>query len=266
MNQNFSIANYYYRDFEDLSAYVSWKDLRVYGLIFSGVCFVCLFVALIGEISKADLSLRIFSSVLASEVLFLGFWVWTLMLRDQRVLDRFNKKYSLSQGSLNNIKSKRLSEILNCPPQDFFNEAKAFDEMLALSERYRGPFELTAERFSQWIYSPDSKARLMTLLVLLASSVIVLSVRDNADLRSVFHFYGSAGLDYIGVVYFFATLLISIFLAAASVIFKAFIYILHVISWRLDGKKSSSPHIVRYIINDLVRYYQRPLIKCKVAR
>lgn len=176
-------------------------------------------------ITDRQSALMDFGFIVFSEILFLVLWFSTLSLRDKRVQAKFNEKYSWNQSSLNRIKRKRLSELLGCPPQKFLEEAKVFDEILMLTEKYRGPFELTAERFSQWIYSPESRARLLTLLVFLASAVTVLSVREEANLSSIFRFYGPADWDFIGAVYFFMTLAIALSAGAAAVIFKAFIYV-----------------------------------------
>lgn len=266
MNQNFVIANRYYRDFEDLSGYVSFRDWRVLGLILSGACFVYSCIGFVTGVTDRQSALIGFGFIVVSEILFLLFWFFTLSLRDKRVKAKFNKKYSWNQSSLSRIKRRRLAELLGCPPQQFLEEAKVLDEILMLTEKYRGPFELTAEQLSQWIYSPESRARLLTLLVFLASAVTVLSVREEANLSSIFRFYGPADWDLIGAVYFFMILAIALSLGAAAVIFKAFIYVAQIVSWRLDGKKSNSPHIVRYMVNDLVRHYRRPSIKPNTAR
>lgn len=262
MRQVFAISNLYYRDFENIFNYVPIRNIRMIFVLASGACFVSACIHVLGDIFRGTAvnGLKDFLLLIMFEVFFLISWFVALEFKKQQVLLKFRKEYCSDKLTLDTIKRKRLSDLMNCSPQQFTNQAKELDELLLLHEKYRSQFELTTEHCRNWFFSYDARPRLLTLLVFIASAILVLSVREGATLSTVFEFYGPAG-DNVAIAYFFVIFLLACFLATTSFTFKVLIYLIQVFFWRLDSSNKARPDSVRYLISDLIYYHQRPPFK-----
>ncbi len=226
--------------------------------LLSGCLFVTVSTNFIVTFS-GDLSDLGFLYLLLSEVLFV---ISSLLLkdyRDKRLVYVFNKRYGWSCQTVDEVKKERLKRLLNAPSSEFSDKAVQFDKAFELYYKYRPALDFSVKSFSRWVYSPDARPRILTLLLFLGSAVLLLTARENISLTSLFDFYHSAEWSEIFTVYLIVFFIIAFGLMSLSIIFRVLIQLLYLWSWRTSGSSYINENISGYIVRALLELHEPPV-------
>lgn len=255
MRDSFSVANKFYKEFESYYPYVTLKDWLLLLFLISGCFFIAIIVYLVvsfdGSISGAG-----FIYLLSSEAVFITSSLFLRELRDKRLVNIFNAKYGWRCERLDEVKKRRLQALLDAGPEFFSLKAKQFDEAFDLYHKYRPAFDFSVKSFANWIYAPDARPRILTLLLFLGSAILLLTARENISLSAFFDFYYTATWAQILLAYFVIFFVLALGLISLSIIFKGAIQLLYLWSWRTGGPAYINENISGYIIRALFEFHE----------
>lgn len=256
MVRDFVTANDYYREFGRFFTFVKVYNWRFLGSVIFAIGFIYQFFYVVLNLNDSQGGWDVIL-LLGAEFLFLTFVTLLKSFKSKQIVHDYNKKSGADYSSVEQVKSKRLEELLCCKQSDFFLEAKKYDEMLALHHKYRRPFESSLQAIADWVYNKEARPRVITLLVFLASAILLLSVREGMTLKSVFDFYGNAKWADIGSIYFSLVFVLTVSLFSMSVLHRALFQWLLLLEREFGGSKGGSSYAVQYLIRDLIALHDR---------
>lgn len=265
MIRDFITANEYYSEFGRFFTFVKINDWRFIGAVIFTVGFVYQFFYVVFKLNDTPSNFDLIA-LLVAELLFLIFVNLLRAFKSKQIVHHYNKKVGVNYSSVEQVKSKRIQELLGCKQSDFFFEAKKYDEMLTLHNKYRRPFELSVQAIADWVYNKEARPRVITLLVFLASSVLLLSVREGMTLQSVFDFYAPANWSEIGFIYLLLVFVLTVSLFSMSVLHRALFQWLLLLEREYKGSKGGSSYAVQYLIRDLIAFHDRTSLPPEKAR
>lgn len=133
--------------------------------------------------------------------------------------------------------------------------AKEIDDLVSLKRRFRKHSDLTWAEFARSIYDSDSKARLLTLVIVLVSTTVALSVRSDATLDAVFGlFFEPSGQGFLAFLAIISTLMFFAFIGLRVFAFTV-IEVLAAWSIKLLGETMSPNWLLSYLVRDLVAFH-----------
>lgn len=248
------IAGKYFRHFEGRHLYPSWGNYRLWlWFIALAVWVYALFhFALSGYAARGASA---FPSIVLPEVVWLAITFWIRSWKDRQILDATNKELAANFQSMEECRLQMLRSVVGKESSDFLNVAKEIDDLVSLKRRFRKHSDLTWAEFARSIYDGDSKARLLTLAIVLVSTTVALAVRSDATLDAVFDLVTEpAGQGFLA---FLAGIFTLIFFAMIGLRVFAFTVIDVLASWsiKLLGETMSPGWLLSYLIRDLVTFH-----------
>lgn len=254
MNFYLKIAGKYFKHFEGRHLYPSWGNFRVLLWFLSlGVWMYSLWY--FATTAYAADGAGAFPYIVVPEVIWLGITFWIRSWKDDRVIEATNRELGSNLKSMDECRLHMLRSVTGKNPSEFLEVAQEIDDLVSLKRKFRKNSDLTWAELMRSIYNSDSKARLLTLAVVLVSTTVALSVRSDATLDTVFDlFTTSAGqgfllsLALVGSVLFFGLVGLRVFFFTIT---EA------VTSWSIKfwGEKVSPDWLLSYLVRNLVTYH-----------
>lgn len=254
MNFYLKIAGKYFKHFEGRHLYPSWGNFRVLLWFLSlGVWMYSLWY--FATTAYAAEGAGAFTYIVAPEVVWLGITFWIRSWKDARVVETTNRELGTNLKSMNECRLHMLRSVTGKEPFEFIGVAQEINDLVSLKRKFRKNYELTWAELMRSIYNSDSKARLLTLAVVLVSTTVALSIRSDATLDAVFDlFTTSAGQGF----------LLSLALAGSVLFFglvglRVFIFTITeaITSWSIKfwGETVSPDWLLSYLVRNLVTYH-----------
>lgn len=200
--------------------------------------------------------------VLIPEIIWLRITFRIQTLRQQRLVTDTNRRFGTSFSSPEECRRHFLTALLKRPPSSFLSVAKEIDDLMLLQKKFRKHSDLSLSELGRKIYDRDSKARLLTLLIVPVSMAVALIAKSDTTLDTLFEVYSDSG----------ARSLVALLAVAAAVFFALFVG-LQTLMWTImDGLTSWSTKLLgtsqRWVLGYLVRdlaHYHSPIDSTKVA-
>lgn len=256
MVRSFAIADSYYRNFGRLFSHVSFVNWRVIVTSLFGVAFIAGLLKVFSNLSGGINYLELFL-VGAIELLFLASYEILMSYKNKQIVCSYNTRNSTNLDSLELVKIETIKNILSCSQDDFIGEAKKLDEIINLHNKYRSPFDFSVQSLRDWIYNKEARPRIVTYLVFLASSILVLSVREEASLKTVFEAYASLTWVEIGLLYMLAVFFLAMTTLTISMIYRLLFQWLLLIERGYQGAEGGSTYAANYLIKDLFKLHAK---------
>lgn len=248
------IAGKYFRHFEGRHLYPSWGNYRLWlwflslgGWIYSMWYFVTSGYAANGTSA--------FPFIVIPEAIWLAITFWIRSWKDRQAIEATNRELASGYKSMAECRLQMLRSVTGKEPSEFLEVAQEIDDLVSLKRKFRKSSELTWVEFARSIYDSDSKARLLTLAIVLVSTIVALSVRSDATLEAVFDLF----TDPTGQGFLFLLAVIATVIFFGLIGLRVFIFTLveFVTSWSIKflGESVSPGWLLSYFIRDLVTYH-----------
>lgn len=254
MKHYLKIAGEYFRHFEGRHLYPSWGNYRLWlWFVASGVWVYALFHFTTSGYTANGAGA--FPSIVVPEVIWLVITFWIRSWKDHQIIESTNKEFSSNFQSMEECRLHMLSSVVAKEPSEFLHVAKEIDDLVSLKRKFRKHSDLTWAEFVRSIYDGDSKARLLTLAIVLVSTTVALAVRSEATLDVVFDLFTEpAGQGFLA---FLAGIAVLAFFAMIGLRVFAFTVIDVLTSWsiKLLGESMSPGWLLSYIVRDLVNFH-----------
>lgn len=248
------VAGKYFRHFEGRHLYPSWGNYRVLLWFFSlSVWMYSLrYFATTGYAAHGT---GAFPYIVVPEAIWLGITYWIRSWKDDQILEATNRELGAKLKSMDECRLQMLRSVTGKEPSQFFEVAQEIDDLVSLKRKFRKSSDLTWAEFARTIYDSDSKARLVTLMLVLVSTTVALSVRSDVTLDTMFDlFLDPSGQLFLLTIALFA---IVIFFGLIGLRVLAFTLVEVVISWSIKflGETVSPGWLLSYLVRDLVTYH-----------
>lgn len=245
-------AFYSYREHIGLLSVYTFLVVVIF-FIFIG-SFVCLFFAQQDPhpiLTKVGLERVAFGS----EILFIVVWLSVNAIKERRAKKKVGLALKRDFKYLEDAKRAWLESIIDIPRRDYLRLAKELSDSLALTEKHRTSLGPSVKSIFRSIYDPDSKSRVVSLLIFLFSvaSLILMRAYDSESIpvSNIFEAYDQPK----DVILFIAITAVLLWLFMIALVYsKDFILaILSSMNIWIDGKQSQSASNANRLIQALVQ-------------
>jgi len=196
-----------------------------------------------------------FSSIVVPEVAWLAITVWIRSWKDRQIIEATNKELAVNFQSIAECRLHMLRSVVAKEPSEFLDVAKEIDNLVSLKRSFRKHSDLTWSDYGRSIYDGDSKARLVTLAIVVVSTTVALAMKSDATLDVVFDLFTAPGGQEFLV--FLTGTAIVIFLGLIGLRMIVFTAIDVFASWsiKLLGESMSPNWLLSYFVRDLVTFH-----------
>ncbi|MGI9576530.1 hypothetical protein ACRYJU_20790 [Alloalcanivorax xenomutans] len=264
-----TLAYHYYQTFYSyrehiglVSAYTLLVAVSFVFFIGGMVCFLFYQEELASVVTERSMKLI----ALGSEILFIVTWAGVNLIKDRRVKSKVGLVLKRDFKYLSDAKRAWLESIIDVPRQDYLKLAKELSDSLALKEKHRTYPAPSMQSFFRSIYDPDSKPRVVSLLIFLFSVTALILIRsynsESPPTSILFEVYNQS--DDIFFLIIIAAILLWLFMIAL-VFSKDFILAsLSSMNIWIDGKQSQSKTNASRLIVTLVENAAIPKKRMRV--
>lgn len=196
-----------------------------------------------------------FPIIVVPEVIWLGITFWIRSWKNDRILEATNRELASNFKSVDECRLQLLQSVTAKQPSEFLEVAKEVDDLVSLKRKFRKNSDLTWAEFVRSIYDSDSKARLLTLAIVLVSTTVALSVRSDATLDAVFDLFTDPGGQ--GFLLFLSVMATVVFFGLIGLRVFFFTLVEVMTSWSIKflGETVSPGWLLSYLVRDLVTYH-----------
>lgn len=176
-------------------------------------------------------------------------------LKKKQLIATTNGRYGVQLKSASECRQYLLSRLTKSQPSEFLKVAKEIDDLVALKRKFQNDAELVASEFWKNIYDKDSKARLLTLMIAIASVIVALAARSDATLDTIFEAFMDPGYrSFVIALAIFTTILFLVFIGV-RILFSMSMDIF--VSWRLKifTKVTFIEWLLSYLVRDLIHFH-----------
>ncbi len=248
------IAGKYFRHFEGRHLYPSWGNYRLWLWFISfGVWMYAFWYFVTTGYAASGASA--FPIIVVPEVIWLGITFWIRSWKNDRILEATNRELASNFKSVDECRLQLLQSVTAKQPSEFLEVAKEVDDLVSLKRKFRKNSDLTWAEFVRSIYDSDSKARLLTLAIVLVSTTVALSVRSDATLDAVFDLFTDPGGQ--GFLLFLSVMATVVFFGLIGLRVFFFTLVEVMTSWSIKflGETVSPGWLLSYLVRDLVTYH-----------
>lgn len=248
------IAGKYFRHFEGRHLYPSCINYRIWlwFLSLGGWMYSLWYFVTSGYAANGASA---FPFIVVPEAIWLGVTFWIRLWKDDQIIEATNRELVSNFKSMDECRLEMLRSVTGKEPSEFLEVAQEIDDLVTLKRKFRKNSDLTWSEFARSIYDSDSKARLLTLAIVLASTTVALSVRSDVTLDAVFDlFTDPAGQGFLLLL---AVIVTTIFFGLIGLRVFAFALVEVFVSWsiKLLGKTTSPGWLLSYLVRDLVTFH-----------
>ena len=187
-----SLITKYYQEFESYQAVWKFKNTIFLFLIISMFIFfsssICYFY-FIKSIAKETQNIILWIMVLA-EVFTFYLFHGIEKQRNKIVKEKFRKLYKNDQLSLKQIKKRWLREALAIPNHEYIYLIEKIEKYYLTQSNYKG-IHLTREKIYNFIFSTDSKNRVLAMFMGLVALFTALLISTGINIENIFAIFQS---------------------------------------------------------------------------
>ena len=195
-------------------------------------------------------------TILVLDVILVGVWMAISSHKEKAMLAAASLQGEEEIQTADDCRRSHLSRLCGVPRDKFFKVVKECSDLIDLQKSHRLVPELGFDFYARKVYDPDSKARLLTILmgaIALFSALMVRSLPEGSP--SVLELIADGGVwELVGTLVFVAIMFFGIALGlhAATVSIKSLLGL-----WwtKLTGRAANGEVALRYFMRDLVRLH-----------
>ena len=270
MDQLYSVAAAYDRDFMQLNGKVSLRGFKVASAVTSGLLFISSAVWMVCLLLSFTDEVELYYGVIFTTLFFEAMMLFSLYHlhreRDKGTLEALNRLFGTNYSNIDSLKREWINRSFGCKENEYFELAERIEKVRALIKKHGSAFEFSLDKASERIYNPDAKTRILTLLVLFASTIAALSVREGAGISQVLAFYGPAPWWLIGVVFISVIVFSIVSYAAIKALFQISYLVLSKASDSFAGRKAKSNRQVDNLVRDLIKLSRFERVRFQTPR
>lgn len=211
MSQVFRVVNQYYDDFESYRHVFKLGNFRFLTCI---LLMLLLIVSVLWRLQVISISfINVDNSVKTSFVFILEFlFVISCFslndLRDKQVVSNMQRKLKTNEKRIEKLKSLWLQKTIDIEVNEYLSLATELDSMLVLRKKHSGSYLSSLVNVMPFIYSSDSKNRILALFIAASAATVSLSIAAGANINDVFLVVNELGGDQILKYVFLAVFII----------------------------------------------------------
>ncbi len=190
---------------------------------------------------------------LVPEVLWLFITFRIQAIKQQRFLLDTTQRYGTAFSSSEDCRRHLLTMLLQQSPSKFLSVAKEIDDLISLQTKFRKYSDLSLSELGRKVYDRDSKARLLTLLIVPVSMIVALMAKSEATLDTLFEaFYDPGARALLGFIVVAATVFFMLFVGIQTLFWTIADALA---SWSTTLFDTSHRWVVGYLVRDLLQYH-----------
>lgn len=185
-----NLISYYYEEFESYKNIWKLKNAYFVSFIISLVAYFLILYFFISNLKSVPQSL---------ELVFVGFMmvfqIITVMLayklqeqRNEKVLNKYRKIFKNENLTLIQIKKRWFKEVLVVPNTEYIDLIEKVQKYYSLKSQFRG-MNLTRDKFYNFIFSTDSKNRVIGMFMGLVALFSALLISNGVDIDYIFSLF-----------------------------------------------------------------------------
>lgn len=192
MNELIKIAVSYYEQFDSPKYYIQFKSLSFWIALLASLMFISMTIVVFGEIynlsvehkmSMHFLGFRLEHSLMyLAEIVFLFTLPSLLKAKDKSVLDQIKSTRNEVVEDIEEAKIVVLKEYFGNSQYEFLEHANKIESIQNLLKHHERPGMVPSGYIREAIYSPDSRPRILALLIFLFSLSALLLTRSGTAL------------------------------------------------------------------------------------
>lgn len=191
MNELIKIAVSYYNQFDSPQYYIQLKSWSFWIALISSLMFISMTIVVFGDIFNPNVDHKMSAHFLGfrlehslmylAEIVFLFTLPSLLKAKDESVLDQIKSTRNEVVKDIDEAKVLVLKEYFGNSQYEFLDHANNIRSIQNLLKQYEKPGMVSSRYIRETIYSPESKSRLLALLIFLFSfSALLLTRSDSA--------------------------------------------------------------------------------------
>lgn len=263
-------VNEYYNTFESHNGVITSKSKRLWLFI------LVLTLSVIAMLSMIDLldfewypdnRKTKFIICVTSFIGTMVCWFMVLVERESVVIRRCQILLNTEEKSLQALKVMWLKKYLPYKPSQYLELAEKVDKVVSLREKYKEINGFSFKEISAYIFTRESKPRLLAMFLMLCATVATLSVKEGATLTSIFEFYGSAKKEELLTIFIYTPVILLIGYIEVKFSILALGRLIERVLERLNGKHAYSIRRTRIFINALLVSFsfEKPKLKLTIV-
>lgn len=265
MKQYGEMARIYFLELEGLHLYPSIYNPWLWIWIATTVLWLVAltYFAVYGQ---ATLSFGELSIVALLELAWFAVTARIHDLKKEQLVATTNDRYGMQLKSASECRQYLLSRLTKSQSSEFLKVAKEIDDLMALKRKFQNNAELVASEFWKNIYDKDSKARLLTLMIAIASVVVALAARSDATLDTIFEAFMDPGYrSFVIALAIFTAILFLVFIGV-RILFSMVMDIF--VSWRLKifSRVAFTEWLLSYLVRDLIHFHSTDWTNHEITR
>jgi hypothetical protein len=171
------LARRYYLAFEGTHLYPGWRDRQLQFWVLSLAAWVAsLWFAWPAGLKPTSILSR-GTAFYACEVVFLISCVFVVRFKKRKILANHEQSLADQPFAVDLIKRTKLRELCGVPATGFYSVAKECSDVVAMFDSQRLPSELRVAYYARKIYDPDSKARLVSIVLAACALLVAMVVK-----------------------------------------------------------------------------------------
>lgn len=193
--------------------------------------------------------------IAAPEIAFLISLEKLRAIKKSEALFRINAKYKKEFTSLTQARRFLLILFFGRNENDYLKFTEEISKALTHQENLRTPVPTRFADAARLVYDPDSKQRIYALLIVIASAVTALAIREGAGISNIFELC-ELGIGIILSAWFMLTLTFGLFLVALIFCRIGLIAAISYLLLLYYGKSARDPMTLKYLQRELLSFHR----------
>ena len=253
----------YYKEFESYGRFWRLKN----PMLILAICSLMIFIVLVFNLFDSHKRNYFFQDsgiffVFIAEVCTLLFFRGLDKQRDGQITEKYEKIYN-RKLKLREIKKKWLENTIDIPVHEYAILAEKIDKYYMLEEKYAKP-SLSRDKFIGYIFSSDSKNRVLAMFMGLVALFMGLNVASGSNVENLYAIYESLNFLEALLWIFFISLIILLF----TYMFRlSLLMIFNFLDFLFDNTASVnriSKRKKEIFISELIKFHELPKKRHKV--
>ena len=186
-------------------------------------------------------------------------------IKTSAALSRINQKYKKNFTSLDHARRFLLSRYFGRDESKYLSFAEEIGKAMILHDQIRIPIPTRFGDAARLIYDPDSKQRIYALLIVIASALTALAIREDASISNLFELFNS-GTTPIIQIWLMITFTLAAFLSALLFFRVGLIALISYLLVLIYGKAARDPMTLRHLQRDLLKFNRFIQLHAEITR
>jgi hypothetical protein len=256
MDHYMKIAGDYFEEFEGWHLYPSLKNIYVLSAALAGICWLLSLWWISKSLPKFTFLTWEIISLLASQVVWMHALEKIQALKKEKTLSIANAKYQCSFQGADECRAFALGRVLRIDQSKFLVVAKKCKELLDLRQAFRSRPEADLSFIARVFYEPDSKGRLIAIVLAAISFLAALILRSAPAEPGIFELFADKAFQ--GFLILLLGGAATLYFFWVGLVFAGQFFFEGATMWILKTgiDKGKNLTALQYFVRDLVRFHR----------